>query len=41
VVVHHREPGIERAISDAIADYRARFRQEAVLRVDAEVCAEF
>jgi len=37
-VVHAREPSSEAGVRAVIAEYKARFQQEAVLRVKSPVC---
>ena len=37
-LVHGREPSFEASVRDIISEYKARFQQEAVLRVKSHVC---
>ncbi|HET7844793.1 MAG TPA: DUF3574 domain-containing protein [Xanthomonadales bacterium] len=37
-LMHARDPAFERSIGTIAADYNARFRQEAVLRITTPVC---
>ena len=40
-VVHQRSPQVEAAIVETVSLYKARFRQESVLRVRSATCVSF
>jgi hypothetical protein len=40
-LLHERDARVEEAIVAIVASYKARFRQEAVLRVTSPVCTSF
>jgi hypothetical protein len=40
-IVHFDEPETESAVREIIKDYKARFRQESVLRIRTHTCASF
>lgn len=40
-LVHPGDPAIDEAIRSIVAEYKARFRQEAVMRVKTDACVSF